>query len=585
MEAASENQQDATVTPSSPKSSPAPEPALASSNALDSNALLLAIEEGNVAEVEKLVGQFGTGLAPNGFNILMYAAANKKGAAVVQALLATPRFDINTRSTGKVFNFSWNEEYVLDGHVDERFGEEIIAFDEGLTAIQLSALSGSLQSFNELLRAGASLGPDTAEGRTVQQLISLRYEPGGADSKRVLAKALLDRKSDESAEVKTVAVPVTTPSEAAPAESESSKVVFHLPTESESKKVDVPLCSFSVQGQTGAIPQIGFGTALMPKSAIKSALKLGVRHLDGALRYCNQEELGQALAESGVPREEVFITSKVSFFPAPGVWMYDEKNMKGQEAQDIDLCLKQLNVSQIDLMLLHNGIASAAEYNASMAPHMFELFASQGSPDAVKPDSLPGGVCVREAVLVGLRELARQSRAQDPAKAAKEAKTLRANAWKALEEAQKAGKVKYIGVANYPVELLEEMKDYATVLPCVDQVELHPRFSQAKLQKYCRDAGIALVAYGSTNSVRIEKSPVVAEIASRVNKSPSQVVLKWSTQLGLAVIPAAKSEAHVKENLDLFDFTLLEEDMAKLNAMNQDHPYYWDPKPTQDTVR
>jgi len=286
-----------------------------------------------------------------------------------------------------------------------------------------------------------------------------------------------------------------------------------------------------------------------------------------------------------VPREEVFLTSKVSFFPGTGVWMFDENNIKGQEAASIDLCLKQLNVSYVDLMLLHNGICSVPEYNASAAPHFFEIFTLWGDKDAIKPDTMAGGDSVRDAVLVGLREKARQARAKDPSKAAKEARALREQAWKTLEQAQKDGKCKYIGVANYPPELLAEMSEYATVMPCVNQVEFHPRFSSPKLQKVCKEMGIVLTAYGSGNSVKIEKSPVVAEIAARVNKSPSQVVLKWTLQLGVVVIPAATQEAHIAENLDLFDFTLSEEDMAKLNGLNQDYPYYWDPKPTQDTIR
>jgi diketogulonate reductase-like aldo/keto reductase len=565
------------------------------SGGLDVDALFAAIEDGNVGEVEALTAQFGTGLGGAGFNILMYAAANRKGAAAVQSLLAKSKFDLDVRSTGKVFNFSWNEEYVLAGRVDERFTEEITLFDEGLTAIQLSALSGSLQSFNELLKAGASLGPETAEGRTVKQLIGLRYEPGGADSKKVLAKALLERGNAEEDSTEDVKAPAEHKSESkepvADSTSEPSNVVFHLPgevKEGESKaesKAETPVFLFSVKGQQGAIPQIGFGTAKMPVEAIKSALKLGCRHLDGALLYANQVEVGQALAESGLKRDEVFLTSKVSFFPGPGLWMYDENNLKGQEAASVDLCLKQLKVDHVDLMLLHNGISSVPEYTASMAPHMFELFNLFGEEAAIKPATLPGGESIRDAVLLGLREKARLSRAKDPAKAAKDARAVREHAWKVLEKAQKDGKCTYIGVANYPVELLREMEEYATVMPCVNQLELHPRHSRPGLQKFCKEAGIVLTAYGSGNSVRIENSPVVSGIATRVKKSPLQVVLKWTIQNGVGVIPAAKQEAHIKENLDLFDFTLSEEDMALLNGLNEDHVYYWDPKPTQDTIR
>jgi diketogulonate reductase-like aldo/keto reductase len=579
--------------PTSSSSSSASPP---SNGGLDIDALSSAIEDGNVEEVQKIASQFGTGLGRAGFNILMYAAANRKGSSIVQSLIAKSKFDLNARSTGKVYNFPWNEEYVLAGRVDERYTEEVTAFDEGLTAIQLSAISGSLLSFNELLRAGASLGPNTAEGRTVQQLIGLRYEPGGADSKKVLVKALLERGNAE-ASTEEVKVAVETKSEPTPqpnaddiyGDSESSeppKVVMHMPEEVKGEtKVETPVFLFSVKGQQGAIPQIGYGTAKMPQESIASALKLGCRHLDGALLYANQVEVGQALAASGLKRDEVFVTSKVSFFPGPGLWMYDENNLKGKEAESVDLCLKQLNVNHVDLMLLHNGIASVPEYNASMAPHMFELFNLFGEEDAVKPETLPGGESIREAVLLGLREKARLSRAKDPSKAAKEARAVREHAWKVLEQAQKDGKCTYIGVANYPNELLLEMEEYATVMPCVNQVELHPRFSRPELQKLCKEKGIILTAYGSGNSVRVEKSPVVAEIAARVHKSPLQVVLKWTIQNGVVVIPAAKQEIHIQENLDLFDFTLSEDDMAKLNGLNENHTYYWDPKPTQDTIR
>ena len=99
----------------------------------------------------------------------------------------------------------------------------------------------------------------------------------------------------------------------------------------------------------------------------------------------------------------------------------------------------------------------------------------------------------------------------------------RETAWKSLEEAQKAGKCKYIGVSNYQCGLLKEMEEYATVMPAVNQLELHPRFSSPELRELAAEMGVVLTGYGSGNSLIIEKSPAIAAIAKKVGKSPMQV--------------------------------------------------------------
>jgi diketogulonate reductase-like aldo/keto reductase len=160
-----------------------------------------------------------------------------------------------------------------------------------------------------------------------------------------------------------------------------------------------------------------------------------------------------------------------------------------------------------------------------------------------------------------------------------------------MEAALKAGQCRFIGVSNYSAELLLEMQSYAQVMPAVNQLELHPRFASPRLREVCKELGVALTGYGTGNSVNIESdqsgvSPFpIAAIAERIGKTAMDVVARWTVQSGVALIPRSGDPDHIRANRAVFDFELSTEDMAAIDAMDEDHPYYWSPVPSNNTLR
>jgi diketogulonate reductase-like aldo/keto reductase len=221
----------------------------------------------------------------------------------------------------------------------------------------------------------------------------------------------------------------------------------------------------------------------------------------------------------------------------------------------------------VDLMLVHNPCTTAVEYQASTVPHCFEL--------------LKGAFTQEERELVTRHRLASANAAYDEATA----EAARAASWKALEEARAAGKVRFIGVSNYPVRLMKAMDAYADVLPAVNQLELHPRFSSPALRALAAERGFVLTGYGSGNSVAIENSPVISAIAKAHGESPLAIVLRWTLQRGVSVVPRTANPAHLADNLRVAvaaakgESALSADELAKLDALDQAHPYYWHPLP------
>lgn len=147
----------------------------------------------------------------------------------------------------------------------------------------------------------------------------------------------------------------------------------------------------------------------------------------------------------------------------------------------------------------------------------------------------------------------------------------RQEAWKALIKFQKAGLIKSIGVSNFLVGHLEELKTVSDVIPAVNQVQWNPKSYDSNLLQYCNNNNIVLQAYSSLGSSRdssLRNDPTVAAIASKLGKSPSQVLLRWATQNNIPVIPKASSKKHLDENFNL-DFTIPNEDMQTLNNLKQ----------------
>ena len=355
-------------------------------------------------------------------------------------------------------------------------------------------------------------------------------------------------------------------------------------------KGKIPTFKFDVKGQSGELPQVGLGTAGLDGercvSAVVEALKQGYRVIDTALLYGNQLEVGEGVRKSGLDRKDVWITSKVAFFPpnSDDLWAAaDHKglNDKGGEEASINLTLKQLGVDYVDLLLIHNPAASKEEYSAAAVPQFFEILTYQGKEEAVRPERLPDGDNIRDLITQAKRQRVKE------AKTAAHALTVRKGAWQAMEKALRQGKAKYIGVSNYPVELLDQMQSYANVMPCVNQLELHPGFSSPPLRTYAQSNGIALIGYGSLLSHLIDagdRRTLIDTIAHKHGKTPNQVVLKWTISRNVAVIPRSGSAEHIAENAALFDWQLSEDELLAIDKLNVDRPYYWDPVATILTV-
>jgi diketogulonate reductase-like aldo/keto reductase len=155
---------------------------------------------------------------------------------------------------------------------------------------------------------------------------------------------------------------------------------------------------------------------------------------------------------------------------------------------------------------------------------------------------------------------------------------LRKKSWTALEEIKAAGKAKSIGVSNYTIKHLEEMKSYAKVMPSINQVELHVFLQQPDLIKYCHDNSIAIEAYSPLAHAKAgADEPILQEIADKHGKTFAQVMLRWLIEKDLIILPKSVTPARVQENIDIFDFELDESDMQKLAGLDRDLRTCWDP--------
>lgn len=153
----------------------------------------------------------------------------------------------------------------------------------------------------------------------------------------------------------------------------------------------------------------------------------------------------------------------------------------------------------------------------------------------------------------------------------------REETWKAMEEIYKSGKAKAIGVANYTVAHLEEMKKYAKILPAVDQVEFHPFLYQKELFEYCKKNDIVLEAYRPLTKGKKLDNEVFKEVAKKYSKSVAQILLRWSLQQGCIPIPKTVHKERILENVEVFDFKIAGEDMEKINSLNKNLHLCWDP--------
>ena len=251
------------------------------------------------------------------------------------------------------------------------------------------------------------------------------------------------------------------------------------------------------------IPQFGYGVFLISKDddaekCVLEALKIGYRHIDTAHAYFNERGVGRAIKKSGIPRKDIFLTSKL--------WITEY----GEEAsyKAIDKMLKRLDTDYIDLLLLH-----------------------QPFNDYV-------------------------------------------GAYKAMEKAQKEGKVRSIGISNFYGEQLDDILTKCTVKPAVNQVEAHPYFDQRDLIKKLEPYGTKIEAWyplghGDNNLIN---EPIFVKLAEKYKKTNSQVILRWHIQKGFIVFP--KSLTHIKENFEIFDFELTKEEMEEIAKVHKNKKYF-----------
>lgn len=260
----------------------------------------------------------------------------------------------------------------------------------------------------------------------------------------------------------------------------------------------------------GPIPLFGLGTFRTPKgeqarSAVRWALEVGYRHIDTAAIYGNEADVGAALRDHGVDREEVFVTTKLA------------KGEHGYESglRAFDASLDRLGLDYVDLYLIH----------------------------------WPGG---------GPRQ----------------------DSWRALEEVHTGGRARAIGVSNYTVGHLREVLEQGTVIPAVNQFELHPfNFRSRKgLVDFCRDHDIAVEGYSPLAKARRLDEKTVREIAGAHGKTAAQVLLRWALQHGFITIPKSSDHDRIRENADVFDFELSDAEVERLDALDEDFTTSWDPR-------
>lgn len=253
------------------------------------------------------------------------------------------------------------------------------------------------------------------------------------------------------------------------------------------------------------MPIVGLGTYSLHGAtcinSVKSAIASGFRKFDTASVYGNEEEVGQGILESGMPREEIFVATKL--YP----------NQYSNPEAAIEECLRKLDIGYIDLMLLHH----------------------------------PGTDDVK--------------------------------AYKAMEKQVAAGKIRSIGVSCYYVKEIDEFLPKVNIRPVLVQNEVHPYYQDTEVVEHLHDLGIVVEAWyplgGRGHQKELLSDPVLSEIAARHNKSVAQVILRWDLQRGVVVIPGSSNPDHIKENISIFDFSLTDDEMAQIAALNRNEKHDW----------
>lgn len=253
------------------------------------------------------------------------------------------------------------------------------------------------------------------------------------------------------------------------------------------------------------MPRLGYGVYQVTKDecerCVSDALKVGYRHIDTAQSYFNEEEVGNAIKKSGIPREELFITTKV--------WIehygYEECRKSVIES------MRKLQLDYIDLVLLHQPFA---DYYG---------------------------------------------------------------AWRALEELYAEGKLRAIGVSNFNPDRLVDICSFSRIKPMVNQVETHPHNQQKAAHEWMNKHGVVHEAWAPFGEGRggLFTDPVLEKIAAKYGKTTAQVMLRWHIQRGIAVIPKSTHIERMRENFDVFGFTLSDEDMQAIAALDKEQSSFF----------
>ena len=247
------------------------------------------------------------------------------------------------------------------------------------------------------------------------------------------------------------------------------------------------------------IPQLGFGVFQVPpektQSAVEVALEAGYRHIDTAAAYRNEAGVGAALAASGLPREDVFITTKL--------WNADQ----GHDATlgAFEASLERLGLDHVDLYLIHWPVPREDRFIET---------------------------------------------------------------WRAFERIYEEEGARTVGVSNFRIEDLERLEVETDTRPTVNQIELHPRLQQSHLRACHATQGIATEAWSPLAQGELLDDPAIAGIAERQGRTPAQVILRWHLQTGNIVIPKSVTPERIRENIEIFDFELSDEEMAEFAKLD-----------------
>jgi 2,5-diketo-D-gluconate reductase A len=257
------------------------------------------------------------------------------------------------------------------------------------------------------------------------------------------------------------------------------------------------------------IPQFGFGTWQVPpadaKARVLEAFEAGYRHVDTAQMYGNEEGVGAAVADSGLAREEVFVTTKLN----------NNRHEPASAVASLDESLRRLRLEQVDLFLIHWPLPTTdLDYTAT---------------------------------------------------------------WAAMVTMLESGKARAVGVSNFQADHLQKIIDATGVVPAANQIEVHPYLRQDALRATNTRLGIATEAWSPLAQGAVFDDPALAARAREVGRPVSQVVLRWHIQRGDIVFPKASTPERITENIDVFDFTLTDAQVAAIDALDAGRRYGPDP--------